>query len=110
MDEPTAKLMAENGTWLSIQPFLDDEDANPLPEGSPNRAKQLQMAQGTDTAYALAKKYNLKTAWGTDRLRDAERLKIQGKLLAKLVRWYTPFEVLKMATSTNRPPAKVKNK
>ena len=101
MDEPTAKLMAENGTWLSIQPFLDDEDANPLPEESPNRAKQLQMAQGTDTAYALAKKYNLKTAWGTDQLRDAERLKIQGKLLAKLVRWYTPFEVLKMATSTN---------
>jgi imidazolonepropionase-like amidohydrolase len=101
MDEPTAKMMAEKGIWLSIQPFLDDEDANPLPEGSPNRAKQVQMAQGTDTAYALAKKYNLKTAWGTDQLRAAERLKIQGKLLAKLVRWYTPFEVLKMATSTN---------
>lgn len=101
MDDATAKIMAEKGIWLSLQPFLDDEDANSLPEGSPNRAKQLQIARGTDTAYALAKKYNLKTAWGTDQLRDAERLKIQGKLLAKLVRWYTPFEVLKMATSTN---------
>ncbi|MBW4621440.1 MAG: amidohydrolase family protein [Cyanosarcina radialis HA8281-LM2] len=101
MDEPTAKLMAEKGIWLSLQPFLDDEDTNPLPEGSPNRAKQLQVSRGTDTAFALAKKYNLKTAWGTDQLRDAERLKIQGKLLAKLVRWYTPAQVLKIATSTN---------
>jgi imidazolonepropionase-like amidohydrolase len=101
IDEPTAKLMSEKGVWLSIQPFLDDEDSNPLPEGSPNRAKQLQVARGTDIAYALAKKYNLKTAWGTDMLRAGERLKIQGKLLAKLVRWYTPAQVLKMATSTN---------
>jgi imidazolonepropionase-like amidohydrolase len=101
MDEATARIMAEKGIWLSLQPFLDDEDANPFPEGTPNRAKQLQMSQGTDTAYALAKKYNLKTAWGTDQLWDAERLKIQGKLLAKMVRWYTPAQVLKMATSTN---------
>jgi imidazolonepropionase-like amidohydrolase len=101
MDEATAKMMAEKGIWLSLQPFLDDEDANPFPDGTPNRAKQLQMSQGTDTAYALAKKYNLKTAWGTDQLWDAERLKIQGKLLAKMVRWYTPAQVLKMATSTN---------
>jgi imidazolonepropionase-like amidohydrolase len=101
MDEATAKIMAEKGIWLSLQPFLDDEDANPFPDGTPNRAKQLQMSQGTDTAYALAKKYNLKTAWGTDQLWEAERLKIQGKLLAKMVRWYTPAQVLKMATSVN---------
>ena len=31
MDEATAKLMAEKGVWLSIQPFLDDEDAISLP-------------------------------------------------------------------------------
>jgi imidazolonepropionase-like amidohydrolase len=30
MDEATAKLMAEKGVWLSIQPFLDDEDATPF--------------------------------------------------------------------------------
>jgi hypothetical protein len=42
MDEETAKLMAEQGIWLSIQPFLDDEDADPFPEGSHQRVKQLQ--------------------------------------------------------------------
>lgn len=101
IDEPTAKLMAEKGIWLSLQPFLDDEDANPFPEGSENRAKQLQMTKGTDTAYALAKKYKLKTAWGTDSLFDAKVTSRQGAQLVKMIRWYTPLEVLKLATSTN---------
>ncbi|GBE91851.1 metal-dependent hydrolase family protein [Nostoc cycadae] len=101
MDEGTAKLMAEKGIWLSIQPFLNDEDAIPFPQGSANYAKQLEVARGTDTAYTLAKKYNLKTAWGTDLLFDAKLATRQGAQLTKMVRWYTPSEVLKMATSTN---------
>ncbi|MBH8563318.1 amidohydrolase family protein [Nostoc sp. CENA67] len=101
MDEVTAKIMAEKGIWLSIQPFLNDEDAIPLPKGSVNHAKLLEITRGTDTAYALAKKYNLKTAWGTDSLFDAKLATRQGAQLAKMVRWYTPAEVLKMATSTN---------
>jgi len=63
LDEPTAKLMAEKGVWWSMQPFLDDRPSA-FPEGSPKRIKQLQMYGGTDTAYALAKKFNIKTAWG----------------------------------------------
>jgi imidazolonepropionase-like amidohydrolase len=101
MDEATAKMMAEQGIWLSIQPFLNDEDANPYPEGSANRARQLQVAEGTDIAYNLAKKYNIKTAWGTDTLYSAEKAARRGAILAKMVRWYTPAQVLKMATSTN---------
>jgi imidazolonepropionase-like amidohydrolase len=101
MDEATAQLMAKEGTWLSIQPFLDDEYASPQPEGSANRAKQLQMVQGTDTAYGYAKKYKLKTAWGTDVLFSPANARAQGAQLAKMTRWYTPGEVLVMATSTN---------
>ncbi|HLO80291.1 MAG TPA: amidohydrolase family protein [Chitinophagaceae bacterium] len=101
IDEPTARLMAEKGIWLSLQPFLDDEDANPQPEGSANRKKQLEMSSGTVNAYALAKKYKIKTAFGTDILFEPKQALKQGKMLAKLTRWYTPYEVLKMATSTN---------
>lgn len=101
MDEETAKLMAEKGIWLSLQPFLDDEDANPQPEGSENRRKQIEMTKGTDTAYELAKKYKLKTAWGTDTLFDAKLAARQGAQLAKMTRWYRPAEVLAMATGTN---------
>ena len=101
LDDATAKLMANKGIWWSLQPFLDDDDAIPFSEGSANRAKQIEMTNGTDTAYKLAKKYKIKTAWGTDTLFDPTLATKQGKQLTKLVRWYTPFEVLKMATADN---------
>jgi imidazolonepropionase-like amidohydrolase len=100
LDEATAKLMAEKGVWWSLQPFLDDRPS-PFPEGSPNRKKQLEMFGGTDTAYGLAKKLGIRTAWGTDTLFDAEVAATQGDQLAKMVRWYTPAQVLKMATADN---------
>ena len=100
LDDATAKLMAEKGVWWSLQPFLDDRPS-PFPEGSANRKKQLEMFNGTDTAYSLAKKYNIKTAWGTDTLFDANVAATQGAQLAKMVRWYTPAQVLKMATADN---------
>jgi imidazolonepropionase-like amidohydrolase len=100
LDEATARLMAEKGIWLSIQPFLDDEDANPV-HSPMMRARQLEVIAGTDRAYALAKKYGIKTAFGTDVLFDARLAGRQGAQLAKLVRWYTPGEALKMATGDN---------
>jgi imidazolonepropionase-like amidohydrolase len=50
IDEATAKMMAEKGVWLSIQPFLDDEDAIPFPEGTESRKKQKKMVAGTEKA------------------------------------------------------------
>jgi imidazolonepropionase-like amidohydrolase len=100
-DEATAQLMAEKGIWWSLQPFLDDEDQIPLPEGSDNRAKQLEVIAGTDNAYALAKRYNVKTAFSTDTLFDQRLATRQGAQLAKLTRWYSPAQALKMATGDN---------
>jgi imidazolonepropionase-like amidohydrolase len=101
MDEATAKLMAEKGIWLSTQPFLEDEDMIPLPPGSSEQEKQMEVINGTDKVYALAKKYKIKTAFGTDTLFSKAIANRQGAQLAKLVRWYTPAEALAMATSTN---------
>jgi imidazolonepropionase-like amidohydrolase len=56
---------------------------------------------GTDNAYKLARKYKIKTAFGTDLLFDEKIASRQGAQLAKLVRWYTPAEALKMATVDN---------
>lgn len=100
LDDATAKLMAEKGIWWSLQPFTDDRPS-PYPEGSFNRTKQLTMFAGTDTAYGLAKKYRIKTAWGTDILFNAENLADQNRQLTKMVKWYTSAEVLKMATADN---------
>lgn len=99
-DEETAKLMKEKNIWWSLQPFLDTGNSS-FAEGSANRLKQIEMNKGTDKAYELAKKYNIKTAWGTDILFDPKVAAQQGSKLAVMARWYTPFEILKMATSTN---------
>ena len=101
MSEDTLKLMAQKGAWFSMQPLLNDEDAIPFPPGSANQAKWLQVTDGTDKVIKLAKQYKVKTAFGTDILFDPALGKKHGKLLAKLKRWYTPFEALKMATHDN---------
>jgi len=100
-DEATAKLMAEKQVWWSLQPFLEEEGSNQFPEGSQEAAKKKEVAAGTDRAYALAKKYKIKTAWGTDILFSSKLAQGQGAMLARMVRWYTPAEALIMATGTN---------
>ena len=99
MDEATARLMAEKGIWLSTQPFLDIAGASAL--GPSEQAKMRQVVTGTDRVYALAKKYKIKTAFGTDVLFSQALAERQGAMLADLTRWYTPAEALAMATSTN---------
>lgn len=101
MDEATAKLMADKGIWLSIQPFLDDEDAVQFPPGSIQQYKKAQVIAGTDRAYGFAKKFGIKTAFGTDILFSPGLAHRQGAMLAKLTRWYTAPELLKTATSVN---------
>ncbi|UPT93307.1 amidohydrolase family protein [Bradyrhizobium barranii subsp. apii] len=99
MDEASAKLIAEKGVWLSTQPFLDISGAAAL--GPSEQDKMRQVVAGTDRVYALAKKYKIKTAFGTDVLFSKALADKQGSMLAALTRWYTPAEALTMATSTN---------
>jgi len=100
MDDATARMMAEKGVWLSMQP-LPDELAEGFPPGSEQRAKAVEVFAGTARTYELAKKYGIKTAWGTDVLFSAGLARQQGALLAKIATWFTPAEALAQATGTN---------
>src|SRR5215207_7581051 len=100
MDEATAQLIAEKGVWLSLQPLPEEMRQN-LREGSVERAKADEVWPGIGRAYEFAKKYKLKTVWGTDVLFSHALAQRQGAILASLVRWYTPAEALAMATGTN---------
>ena len=100
MDESTAQQIAERGIWLSTQAF-PDEMADAFPPGSTERAKAFEVFAGADRTFTLAKKYRIKTAFGTDILFSPGLAQRQGELLTKLVRWYSPAEVLVMATGTN---------
>ncbi|MGB7157482.1 MAG: amidohydrolase family protein [Tepidisphaeraceae bacterium] len=100
MDEATAKLMAEKGIWLSMQP-IPPEQANVFPPGSFERGKAEEVIAGVARTYEFAKKHKIKTAWGTDVLFSRALAQRQGALLAVLGQWYSPAETLVMATSTN---------
>jgi len=63
--------------------------------------KQLVVLAGPGHLYGMAKRYKLKTAFGTDVLFSKELAHRQGAQLSKMTRWDTPAEALVMATSTN---------
>ncbi len=100
MDEATAGLIAERDVWLCMQPFLDNEYSSPMPTPD-GQAKAMKVYAGTDAAYRLAKKHKLKTAFGTDILFEPGMTASQGAILASLAQWYSPVEILKMATAVN---------
>lgn len=100
MSRETMEMMRDNDVWLSVQPLLDDEDGFSF-DDPVSQQKWIDVTNGTDFTYETAKEVGVKTAFGTDILFDPKLAERQGAFLAKLQRWYTPYEVLKMATSTN---------
>jgi imidazolonepropionase-like amidohydrolase len=97
MDEPTAKLMAEKGIWLSHQVF-PDELANAFPPGSDERIKAKSVFDGSNLTLRFAMKHKIKTVFGTDLIFSAPLAKRQGAMLTLWAPWYTPAETLAMAT------------
>ena len=100
MSDDTARLIAQRGVWLSLQP-LPEALREGFPVGSVQREGADEVWPGIDRTYRLARRYNIRTAWGTDVLFSRALAQQQGAILASLTRWYTPAEALVMATRTN---------
>jgi imidazolonepropionase-like amidohydrolase len=96
-DTETIRMMREEGAWWSIQPFLADEDANPRTDPI-QRAKQLEVAEGTVRAFEEGRAEGVNMAFGTDILMNPGGSRSQGRQLAKLTRFMPPLEALRMAT------------
>ena len=97
LDEATIQLLVDKGIWLSLQNLPPAGAA----DGADMRAKKAMVAQGSDAAWATAKRLGVKLAWGTDFLFDPARGPEQNAYLLKLRRWFTPAEILTKVTRTN---------
>ncbi|TPW33361.1 amidohydrolase family protein [Martelella alba] len=98
-DEDTVKMIADTGTWWSIQPFLGGEFANPKGTAQ-QRKEQQQIAEGTVRCFEWAQKYGIeKFVWGTDILFNPAGTVNQGRQLAQLADWFSNVDILRMATS-----------
>ncbi|UFI05743.1 metal-dependent hydrolase family protein [Roseibium aggregatum] len=101
IEDATAQLMAEKGVWWSMQAFeATGEDAFVFDNEASNR-RYVGAVAGIENVVGLAKKHGVNIAWGTDLQFDPALLPKQGKFLAKLSKWFTPYEALKIATHDN---------
>lgn len=99
MDEETARMIADKGVWLSMQPFLTMDDA--ASQTGPGAERIQQLFAGTPRVYEFVKKLGIKTAWGSDVLFSPALTPRQNIMLTHLANWYTNAEALRMATSVN---------
>ncbi|GAA1947040.1 metal-dependent hydrolase family protein [Microbacterium aquimaris] len=97
-DEETVKRIADAGVWLSMQPFAEADHHYPDPVRA---AKNTEICEGTNQVYEWARKYAVKTAWGTDLLLEPQSAPRQSEMAARLGEFYSNAEALKMLTSGN---------
>lgn len=99
IDEGTARMIAEKGAWLSMQPFLSMADA--ASQSGPGAERVAHLFAGTPQIYKFARSFGIKTAWGSDVLFSPELTPRQNIMLTHLSNWYSNAEALQMATSGN---------
>jgi len=101
MDEEVARMMGENGIWLCIQPFTPDHPGAKEALGPEKFKKYLEMANGFPKTMDFVKKYKIKLAFGTDLSFTPEANGTQANALASFSKWFSNYELLKLATSQN---------
>ncbi|RXZ88122.1 amidohydrolase family protein [Agromyces atrinae] len=97
-DEATIRRIGETETWLSMQPFAEDDHHYPDPVRA---GKNAEICHGTEQVYEWAKQYGVKTAWGTDLLLEPQSAARQSVMAARLSEFYSNVDALKMLTSGN---------
>jgi imidazolonepropionase-like amidohydrolase len=97
LDEATLRRMAKEGVFLSTQPFTV---CNEPQLDAVSNAKLAQVCKGTEFVYNTAKNLpDLKMAYGTDIFMSPKEV-VAGsvKMMERLLPYFEPFEILKMAT------------
>jgi len=97
LDEPTLKLLADKGVWLSLQNLMDNNDN--MDES--RKKKRKGILEGQDLVWPMAKRLGVKLAWGRDFLFEPELNDQQNDYILRLAKWFNNAEILKMLTKDN---------
>jgi imidazolonepropionase-like amidohydrolase len=99
IDEPTMRLLADRGVFLSTNLVVYEK----VPPGitATQSVKFEQVWQAADNMMKLAKKYHVKLGFGTDLINSLEMQARQNREFTLRSRWFSPIEILRQATSGN---------
>jgi imidazolonepropionase-like amidohydrolase len=99
LDDATLKRMSDKGVFLSTQPFTVCREPQ-LDDFS--NSKLALVCKGTERIYKAIKNFpDLKVTFGTDLFfLPEEELAKQTQQMERLLPWFEPVEILRMATST----------
>jgi imidazolonepropionase-like amidohydrolase len=97
IDEPTMRLLAEKGAFLSTQAYIFFAERGPVPPEQ--RPKLLQAREGADRMFGLAKKLDARLPFSTDMAGPLSWQAQQNREFGARARWFTPAEILRQATS-----------
>lgn len=102
LTEETLKLMANKEVWLSPQAYLFGLTPEELSiVGTPSEPKMRQVNEGSANLLKWAKKHGVKIAWGTDLFGPPAKQAQQPEEFIARAEFFTPYEILKQATSDN---------
>lgn len=97
LDRRSLRKIKRNNIWLSMQVLIES-----TPDMDPQRIeKRRPVIENQPKVWEMAKRMGIKVAWGTDFLFEPEIMKLQNEYLLKVNEWYSPAEVLKIATHDN---------
>jgi imidazolonepropionase-like amidohydrolase len=105
MTEKTMKLLKKKNGYLVPQARLftvTDDDKHFFESFGPaTLAKVMVLNDALDNQFKLAKKYKVKVGFGTDLFGSPEDYAKQSQEFEFRLKWFTPVEILKQATSIN---------
>ena len=107
IDETTMKLIADRGVFLSPQAyvfsgvFAGGAVAGAPAQSSTQNSKSQQVSVGLDRMMQLAKRFDVKVAFGTDVFGSPKVFPWESREFGARLRWFSSFEILKQATSIN---------
>ncbi len=98
VDEPTLRLMKEEGVWLSPQVIVFATE--PIGLNAEQKRKHAEAFAGIDNMFKLAKKIGFdKIAFGSDVITDPNLIARMNEEFMFRTKWFTPAEILRQATS-----------
>ncbi|MFF3002252.1 amidohydrolase family protein [Kitasatospora sp. NPDC057940] len=98
VDEDTIRHLAEQGVWLSTQPFEVDDHHYASPDSD---RKNREVCEGVARTIGWAVKHGVRLAFGTDLVLDPGKAHRQNEMLVRLGSYLSPVEALRTATSGN---------